>query len=419
MDSVAIVTRFVGQARVLDDVEGVQLHLVWLLDGSYRSDPDRRQWVDAIRREWKFSNFVVYALPLRRYGRIGQIISGIFRVLVLAGYIFRHKIGVVFLHCFDGVPGIVMKLRKLLGVGCVFDMQGAVPEQEEYVGMSARTVRRLEAREQEALQVSDSAFCVSQKLVEHSVRKYGVPEDNLHIVPCCVPRFLVGERLEQRQQMRRDLGLGDKFVVVYAGGTDRYQCIPDACALFAAIARKRDDAFWLVLSWGDHELFRRCLKEQGVDERRFRLVSVGQTAVHDHLIAADVGFLLREEHVLNRVASPTKFGEYLAAGVPVITTPYVGDVSSAVVRERIGTIVDLPLAVDQSGLMKFLDDVAQKREEFTRRCLEFVDREWTWEGHEEQFREAINAAGRRSSRREDSKMSAEPLPVRGERPVSR
>jgi glycosyltransferase involved in cell wall biosynthesis len=402
MDSVAIVTRFVNQARTLQDREGVQLYLVWLLDGSYLRDPTRRQWAERIRREWKFPNVVAYSLPLARFGKFGQLVSGVFRVLLLAGYVFRHRIRIVFVHCFDGVPGMVLRLRKLLGVHCLMDMQGAMPEEVAYLGKSAATVRRLEARERKALVAYDSVFCVSRKLVEHVVRKYGMAESKLQIVPCCVPKALVGEHFERRQEVRRGLGLENKLVLVYSGGTAAWQRVPEMCALFANLSKWRDDVFWLILSWGDHDLFRHNLSEHGVDERRYRLLSVQQTTVQERLVAADVGLLLREDHVLNRVSSPTKFAEYLAAGVPVITTPYVGDVSGAVVQQNIGTIVDLPLRSDMNGLMTFLDRVCRQREVFARRCLEFVEREWTWESHAPQFMRAIESASQRGFRREKS-----------------
>lgn len=402
LDSVAIVTRFVNQARILQDLEGVQLHLVWLLDGSYLRDSARRQWVKSIRQEWRFPNVVAYSLPLSRFGKLGQIASGVFRLLFLAGYVFRHRISIVHVHCFDGVPGMVLRLRKLLGVHCLMDMQGAVPEEVAYLGTSAAIVQRLEDRERKALGAYDSVFCVSRKMVEYVARKYGAAESKLLIVPCCVPRALVGEHLEQRHEMRRKLGLESKLVLVYSGGTDTYQRVPEMCALFANLAKQRDDVFWLILSWGDHELFRRNLAQLGVDPQRFCLKSLSQNEVHDHLVAADVGLLLREDHVLNRVSSPTKFAEYLAAGVPVITTPYVGDVSGAVVQENVGTIIDLPLRTDVDGLVEFLNGVRQKREAFALRCLEFVEREWTWESHAPHFMQAIESASQRGLRRRKS-----------------
>lgn len=394
MDSVAIVTRFVNQARILQDLEGVELHLVWLLDGSYLRDPARRQWVKSIRQEWNFPNVVLYSLPLSRFGKFGQIVSAAFRVLFLARYVFRHRIGIVLVHCIDGVPGMVFKLRRPFGVQCLFDMQGAVPEEVAYLGARASIVQRLEARERKTLRACASAFCVSRKMVEHVVQKYGTAEDKLQVVPCCVSSVLVGEHLELRHEMRRNLGLENKLVLVYSGGTDRYQCVSEMCALFANLANQRDDVFWLILSWGDHGIFRRNLIQQGLDPQQFSLKSVRQNEVHDHLLAADVGLLLREDHVLNRVSSPTKFAEYLAAGVPVITTPYVGDVSGAVVQENIGSIVDLPLSADLDGLMMFLDSVQRQRNAFARRCLEFVERDWTWESRVSQFLQAIDTAGK-------------------------
>lgn len=397
MDSVAIVTRFVNQARILQNLQEVELHLVWLLDGSYLQDSARREWVKSIRREWDFPNLVAYSLPMSRFGTLGQIVSAAFRLLLLAGYIFRHRIGIVFVHCLDGVPGMVLKLRKLLGVRCLMDMQGALPEEVAYLGARASTVQRLEARERKMLSSCDSVFCVSRKMVEHVIGKYDAAEDNLQIVPCCVPRAVVGGHLELRQEMRWRLGLEKKLVLVYSGGTDRYQRVPEMCALFASLAKRREDLFWLILSWGDHELFRRNLIPLGVEPQRFSIKSLRHTEVHDHLLAADAGLLLREDHVLNRVSSPTKFAEYLAAGVPVITTPYVGDVSGAVVQEDVGCVVDLPLSANVDSLMDFLDGVQQRREAFTGRCLDLVERDWTWESCVPQFLQAMHAVVRHGS----------------------
>jgi glycosyltransferase involved in cell wall biosynthesis len=397
LDSVAIVTRFLNQVKLLQNKDGVQLYVAWMLDWSYLRDPARKQWVESIRREWRFPNVALYSLPLSGFGIPGRLVSAVFRVVPLLGFILRHRISIVHVHGFDGVQGLLVRMRRLLRVRCLLDMQGAVPEEFAYQGESAATVRRLEAQEHEAVEAFASIFCVSRKMVEHITLKHGVPKCMAHkfqIVPCCVPRALVGEHLERRQQLRRSLGLKDKFVVVYSGGTYEYQRVPEMCALFARIAGRSDDAFWLILSWGDHELFRRCLQEHGVDKRRFCLKNVKQSEVHDHLVAGDVGLLLREDHVLNRVSSPTKFAEYLAAGVPVISTPYVGDVSGAVIQENVGTIVDLPLAAEMDGMMEFLDGVRRQREAYTRRCLEFAEREWTWESRVPQFLRAIDAASR-------------------------
>jgi hypothetical protein len=62
--------------------------------------------------------------------------------------------------------------------------------------------------------------------------------------------------------------------------------------------------------------------------------------VADHLAVCDYGLLLREPTITNRVASPTKFAEYLAAGLDVLISPGLGDLSDFVRRHGCGLVVD-------------------------------------------------------------------------------
>jgi glycosyltransferase involved in cell wall biosynthesis len=54
---------------------------------------------------------------------------------------------------------------------------------------------------------------------------------------------------------------------------------------------------------------------------------------------SEVGFLVRRPGVVNETSFPTKFGEYVAAGVPVVTTDIGWEVSDIVRRTGCGVIV--------------------------------------------------------------------------------
>jgi glycosyltransferase involved in cell wall biosynthesis len=58
------------------------------------------------------------------------------------------------------------------------------------------------------------------------------------------------------------------------------------------------------------------------------------------LSAADAGLSFRLMAPSQRAASPIKNGEYLACGLPVVTTPGAGDYSDLVVRRRVGVVVE-------------------------------------------------------------------------------
>lgn len=388
-DSIAVVTRFLNQIAVLRHLEGIELHVAWLLDWNYRYDPACKRWVDDIRRDWDFPSILLYSLPPFRFREVGRILSGVYRLAVLTGYVLRHRISVVCVHTFSGVPGALLGLKALLGIRCVLDLQAAVPEELDYHGKGIAVVRRANARERAVLERCDSVFCVSQALVEHVVEKHKVARDKFHVVPCCVPKTLVGRDPECRNHLREVLGIKSGIALVYSGGTDRYQCIDEMCALVSRIFTRCREAVWLIFTWGDIELFRRHMARYGVDESRCRFECLPQRQVHEYLTAADIGLLLREDHVLNRVSSPTKFAEYMAAGVPVITTPFVGDVSEAVEHENIGLLVSLPPETDEESVTVFLEQVKRNREAFAERCIDYVNREWIWESYAPEFRQAV------------------------------
>jgi hypothetical protein len=90
---------------------------------------------------------------------------------------------------------------------------------------------------------------------------------------------------------------------------------------------------------------------------------------------------------MNRVASPGKMGEYLAAGIDVLTTPYIGTYSAPMAENEIGIIVDDFRNLD-SVEFKLRSELGKKdrkevsdwaRENFssqayTKRYIEFLER---------------------------------------------
>ncbi|HRB52290.1 MAG TPA: glycosyltransferase, partial [Bacteroidia bacterium] len=67
---------------------------------------------------------------------------------------------------------------------------------------------------------------------------------------------------------------------------------------------------------------------------------VKHSEVSEILKSCDIGILIREKSVTNQVASPTKFAEYLSAGLPVIISEGIGDYTSFVRQNNCGWVFD-------------------------------------------------------------------------------
>src|SRR5690606_2328804 len=132
-----------------------------------------------------------------------------------------------------------------------------------------------------------------------------------------------------RERMRKTLGLDDRLVVAYCGSLEEWQVPEAALTWFRCIADQRPDAHLLAITTHPQRM-KVFAENAGIPESQFTLVSVAQAQVAQYLAAADCGLLIRERTLVNQVASPVKFAEYLAAGVPVLISEGVGDYSEAV-----------------------------------------------------------------------------------------
>ena len=61
--------------------------------------------------------------------------------------------------------------------------------------------------------------------------------------------------------------------------------------------------------------------------------------------------LLRRDALVNNVACPVKFGEYLACGVRPVLTPYIGDQSDACRTQDLGAVVGLANPAESAAIL--------------------------------------------------------------------
>jgi hypothetical protein len=75
----------------------------------------------------------------------------------------------------------------------------------------------------------------------------------------------------------------------------------------------------------------------GSAEASVRTVSPAQ--VPGELVAGDIGLCLIKSSFSKLASAPTRFAEYLAAGMPVVVTPGVGDLEALVEKHRVGVVL--------------------------------------------------------------------------------
>jgi|GEM_PF-2479427 len=317
-------------------------------------------------------------LPFRRMGLIYRI-NRWYCSWVTWLYCSIHNIDLLYGHGMSaGFIGLLTK-RTRKTVRVIADFHGAASEEYEYgkdIKPDDPIKNQITEDEKFVLESADGLIFVSSKMQEHYHQKYGLEFAHSEVIPCAINLNYPYDPV-LRLKMRDDYGLAEKLVIVYAGSAVDYQLPDKMCELFNLIREEFSNAYFLVLTH-QSEIFRRHLNSHQISPKHYGIFSVEHEKVFDLLRMGDIGLLLRDDSVVNQVASPTKFAEYLVCGLPVITTKNVGDYSSFVSKFNLGHVIDLSVLEIDPKLRSFFMDVCERREEYAQRCITFAEQNLAW-----------------------------------------
>ncbi|HNB32575.1 MAG TPA: glycosyltransferase [Bacteroidia bacterium] len=236
---------------------------------------------------------------------------------------------------------IALRLRSFLKLKVCFDGRGAIAaEWNEYQVVPLQEWKNsIHTWEKSVVLNVDFRIAVSEELVKYWNERYGYSENKHVVIPCTLntsfrPEILKQEEIENaRKKMKFD---ADDIVLVYSGSTAGWQSFDLLQGFLQKIINKNKNIKVLFLSEKDKNVDQ--LKTEFPD--KIFQTFVKHSEVSGILKSCDIGILIREKSVTNQVASPTKFAEYLSAGLPVIISEGIGDYTSFVKQNDCGWVLD-------------------------------------------------------------------------------
>lgn len=196
----------------------------------------------------------------------------------------------------------------------VTDMHGLVPEELKMEGRLLGS-RWFSLVESIAFRRSCAIVAVTEKMAQYLREKYHPATPEVFRIPIF---DTASEGADERSAAE------GKTRVIYAGGAQKWQNVD---LMLSAIRQRVDDFEWTILT-GDIDFFKDRLSRLGLLDK-VMVESVPKQEVYEYYREADLGFVLRDDISVNRVACPTKLVEYLSCGVvPVVLQPEIGDFSA-------------------------------------------------------------------------------------------
>ncbi|WP_159451972.1 glycosyltransferase [Hymenobacter roseosalivarius] len=252
-----------------------------------------------------------------------------------------HKHQFDLIHCRSYVSAEVgVVLKRKYGAKFLFDMRGFWVDERVEGGMwdlknpVFRQAYRVYKRKEAAfIAAADGIISLTEngkREIQTWSSYHGAP---ITVIPCSAD-FSVFPLVTPaaRQSARQKLGLSQQDLVVsYLGAIGTWYLLDEMLQQFAAIKRQYTTAKMLFVTQEHKTLVLDAAhKVSGVQDDDFLVMSATRRQVAEFVAASDLNLFFIKQSYSKKASSPTKLGEILAMGLPVLCNAGVGDVAEII-----------------------------------------------------------------------------------------
>ena len=257
-------------------------------------------------------------------------------------------------HTRPGVPTLVaLWMKKKYGTKFLNDIRGFWADERVDGGMwnlknplFKKVYDFFKAHEYECMQKADYNTCLTNaaKIEMHSWKNIPRQPIPIEVIPCSADLELFNpDNLEEKllDKFRKELKIkeGD-FIISYLGSIGGWYLTEEMMRFCKLLSDKIPAAKFLFISPHRHEQIIETAAKYNLQERKIITKKALRHEVPALLSFSTYSLFFIKPCYSKISSSPTKHGEIMAMGIPVITNSGVGDVKAIVEKYNAGFVVD-------------------------------------------------------------------------------
>jgi glycosyltransferase involved in cell wall biosynthesis len=254
-------------------------------------------------------------------------------------------------HCRSYLSALLgLRFKKKYRIKFIFDMRGFWAD-ERVEGklwnlqnpVFRRIYRFFKKQEKRFLRQADYTISLTTRARREMYSWPGLASIPIEVIPCCVDTDLFDpERVETKAQeaWRVRLNLGEKdFILVYLGAIGTWYMLEEMLDFFSCLLSTKPEARFLFVTTEEPETVLRLARSKGIAETNLRITPAERSEVPIILSLAHMAIFFIRNTYSKMASSPTKQGELMSMGIPVICNAGVGDTDEVIERYHSGLVV--------------------------------------------------------------------------------
>lgn len=398
-----------GQSQVLPYLAGLTRHGHRISLVSFEK-PERsaaemetaRQACAAAGVEWH---------PLR-YHKRPPILSSVFDVMTMrrtAERLHRDK-RFDWVHCRSYLPALVgLAMKRRHGTRFLFDMRGFWADERVDGGLwrLGNPVHRavyhfFKRREADFLSEADHVVSLTETARDILLaRPDRAPEaPPISVIPCCVDfETFRPATPDARAEARRMLGIAPgRRVAAYLGSIGTWYMLDEMLDCFRVQLEREPTALFLIVSRDEPGPIRNAAEARGIPGQALMFRGASRAEVPRLVAAADYAIAFIRPTFSKAASCPTKLGECLALGIPVLTNGDVGDVARVIDDTGGGVLVESFDEASYRDALDQLEELGTGKTKWRDAARAWFDLDKGIDGYDSIYREAATALNSSTNR---------------------
>ena len=248
-----------------------------------------------------------------------------------------NKINIV--HCRGHIPAIAgLLLKKIFKIKFIFDCRGFwADERFDDGNWNKKKIfyiliyKFFKTLERSFFKNSDHIVVLTNVAKEILIKNYSINEDRISVIPCCADysKFKINST-NIKSDMKKNMGFDDTHIILgYIGTLSNLYMVKEMIYFFKKLHNNNSNFRFLIVTKDKNKINSlintddKFLLENNLIS--FKDADGGNISDYINLFDISLCFVLSSN--ARKASSPTKVGESLACGVPVICNKNVGDLN--------------------------------------------------------------------------------------------
>lgn len=370
------ITDPLGQSQVIPYVIGLTEKGYNFTILSYEK-PDKYKQLGMTIRKQLNDNSIQWR-PFRYHKRF-SVLATTYDILVgclyLLFFIPHQKITII--HCRSDLSSILgLMFKKIYGTIFIFDMRGFWADERLEGGIFKRNYLYyfFKYLEKQFIKNAEAVIALTMNAIEEMKTWHYVTEKHsdrfYHITTCCdIKKY--SQAYERRIQKKSDI---KNLTFIYIGSIGPWHSFPEISGFIKFAYNYLPTSFFKIIINSGKDQFEQFIRSENFNTDRFIFNSVPHHEIPTALENTDIGFFFIPPVYAKKASAPTKLGEMLASGIPVISGHSIGDVDHIVTNNNIGYIVKEFTETEYQNAIDYVVDLIQKDgNELNKRCRKVSD----------------------------------------------